>query len=169
MIDTYIALGSNLADPLEQLQRAVDALARLPHSHLARLSAVYRSAAVGPGSQPDYLNAVARIQTELAPIALLDALQAVEQAQGRERSVRWGPRTLDLDILLYGGQRISEPRLSVPHPRMMERAFVLYPLADVAEANLLLPHGEDLAKLVAACEPGDLKRTALSLRPPSVP
>lgn len=164
MTDAYIALGSNLGDPPTQLQRAVDALSGLPRTRLHRLSGVYSSTAVGPGEQPDYLNAVARIQTGLAPLALLDALQAIEAAQGRERSVRWGPRTLDLDLLLYGELILTEPRLTVPHPRISERAFVLFPLADVAGTNLLLPDGQDLDKLVASCEPGVARRTPLALR-----
>ncbi len=156
MIDAYIALGSNLQDPLEQLQAASAALAALPETELVALSRLYRSAAVGPGEQPDYLNAVARLRTGLSPLALLDALQRIELEQGRERHVRWAARTLDLDLLLYGDQCIDEPRLQVPHPRMSQRAFVVYPLADVAPAGLQLPGGEELAELVAACPRGDL-------------
>ncbi|MFV8819590.1 2-amino-4-hydroxy-6-hydroxymethyldihydropteridine diphosphokinase [Haliea sp. E17] len=164
MIPAYIALGSNLGNPLAQLQRAAGALDKLPGTRLAACSPLYRSAAVGPGEQPDYLNAVVRLDTDLQPLALLDALQAIEAAQGREREVRWGARTLDLDLLLYGAQRIDEPRLTVPHPRMTQRAFVLYPLAAVAGANLLLPNGEELGKLLATCPPEGLQRTTLSLR-----
>ncbi|TGD70931.1 2-amino-4-hydroxy-6-hydroxymethyldihydropteridine diphosphokinase [Mangrovimicrobium sediminis] len=163
MIDAYIALGSNLAQPLLQLRAAVAALAALPHSELLACSSAYRSAAVGPGEQPDYLNAVAQLRTDLPALALLDALQAIEAARGRVREVRWGARTLDLDLLLYGEQAIDHPRLQVPHPRLSERAFVLYPLGDVAPANLLLPGGEELGKLLAACPRGDLAATDLSL------
>ncbi len=166
MTSAYIALGSNLSGPLGQLQRATDALHELPDTRLERISRVYHSAAVGPGEQPDYLNAVVCVETSLAALDLLDALQAIETAQGRVRTERWGARTLDLDLLLYGDATIDCSRLRVPHPRMCERAFVLLPLADIAAANLQLPNGEELAKLVAACPPGDVCRTELMLSPP---
>lgn len=159
MIRCCIGLGSNLQDPAAQLQAAVDALARLPHSVISAGSALYHSAAVGPGAQPDYLNAVVMLETALAPEPLLDALQAIEQAQGRQRQVRWGPRTLDLDILLYGEQQISLPRLQVPHPAMAQRHFVLYPLADICDPGLTLPGGETLAQLLAKCPRGELVRS----------
>jgi len=144
----FIALGSNLGEPALQLQRAVAALAALPDTRLEQVSGVYRSAAVGPGSQPDYLNAVARLVTRLAPESLLDALQRIEEAQGRERGVRWGPRTLDLDILLYGDHRIHSARLTIPHPRMHQRDFVLYPLREISNTNLALPGGADIDSLL---------------------
>lgn len=156
MIDSYIALGSNLLDPLAQLRSAAKALAVVPESRLAGISPCYQSDAVGLGGQPPYLNAVARLETALPPLALLDALQAIENSQGRKRTVRWGARTLDLDILLYGCQVIEEARLSVPHPRMFERNFVLYPLLDIAGTNLMLPDGRELGTLAATCPPGDL-------------
>jgi 2-amino-4-hydroxy-6-hydroxymethyldihydropteridine diphosphokinase len=159
----YIGLGSNLADPILQLRRAVRALSALPHSRLRAVSPVYRSAPLGPAGQPDYLNAAARLDTALDALALLDALQAIERDQGRRRSVRWGPRTLDLDLLLYGGRRIDHPRLSVPHPRLRERNFALLPLADVACGEPLLPGGEDLATLVSQCSLEGLCQTDLDL------
>jgi 2-amino-4-hydroxy-6-hydroxymethyldihydropteridine diphosphokinase len=159
----WIGLGSNLGQPERQLRAATWALAALPGSELGAVSPVYRSRAIGPGQQPDYLNAVAALETALAPLALLDALQDIEQRQGRVRTVRWGPRTLDLDILLYHDRTLDQPRLQVPHPRLAERAFVLYPLQDIAGPNLLLPDGAELGKLVSAC-PGDgLERTTLRL------
>jgi len=163
MIDAYVALGSNLGDPLAQLQRAAAALAGLPGSRLLAFSAVYRSAAIGPGEQPDYLNAAIRLATTLPPLALLDRMQAIETQQGRERRQRWGARTLDLDLLLYGDRAVDEPRLTVPHPRLAGRPFALYPLADVATPNLVLPDGRELDKLLAACARGDLTQTGLSL------
>jgi len=164
MTPTWIALGSNLDDPVLQLQRAVVALAALPHTRLEQVSGVYRSAAVGPGTQPDYLNAVARLATRLAPESLLDALQRIEWAQGRERGVRWGPRTLDLDILLYGDRRIHSARLTVPHPRMHHRDFVLYPLREISNTNLTLPDGADIDSLLERL-PGDgLVKTHYTLR-----
>ncbi len=159
MIPAYLGLGSNLEEPAAQLQRAVDAISALPESRLERVSSLYRSAAVGPGEQPDYLNAVLCLATTLSPLALLDALQAIETAQGRVRTIRWGPRTLDLDILLYGEQSISEPRLRVPHPAMFERNFVLYPLLQLAGPNLVLPDGTELGTLVAQCPLGSLVDT----------
>lgn len=163
MTAAYIGLGSNLEQPLIQLQRAVRALSHLPQSRLCAVSRVYRSAPVGPAGQPDYLNAAAHIETTLEALALLDALQAIEQDQGRRRPVRWGPRTLDLDLLLYGEQRIDHPRLIVPHPHLRERNFVLLPLADLDRGELLLPDGEDLATLVAQCSLEGLRQTDLNL------
>ena len=146
----YIGMGSNLAEPAEQLRSAVQALAQLPGTRLAGVSAVYQSDSLLPG-QPRYTNAVAALDSPLAPLELLDALQAIETGQGRERLERWGPRTLDLDILLYGDQLIDQPRLKVPHYHMHARAFVLYPLAELAPADLRLADGRLLADLLAAC------------------
>lgn len=169
MTPAYLGLGSNLEQPARQLVRALAALAALPRSRLARVSAVYRSAAVGPGPQPDYLNAAARLDTALAPLALLERMQAIEQAQGRVRTVRWGPRTLDLDLLLYGDRHIETPRLQVPHPRLAERDFVLYPLAEIAGDGLRLPDGTDIATLLRRCPRGDLTRTRIALTPRPAP
>ncbi|MDB6446737.1 MULTISPECIES: 2-amino-4-hydroxy-6-hydroxymethyldihydropteridine diphosphokinase [Pseudomonas] len=146
----YIGMGSNLAEPAEQLRSAVQALAQLPGTRLAGVSAFYQSDSLLPG-QPRYTNAVAALDSPLAPLELLDALQAIETGQGRERLERWGPRTLDLDILLYGDQLIDQPRLKVPHYHMHARAFVLYPLAELAPADLRLADGRLLADLLAAC------------------
>ncbi|KRU89053.1 2-amino-4-hydroxy-6-hydroxymethyldihydropteridine diphosphokinase [Pseudomonas aeruginosa] len=146
----YIALGSNLEQPREQIQAALEALARLPDSRLVAVSPLYISDPLGPADQPRFVNGVAALDTALAPLDLLDALQAIEQEQGRVRDLRWGPRTLDLDILLYGEQLLDLPRLKVPHYHMQTRAFVLYPLADLAP-DLLLPDGRHLPELLAAC------------------
>ena len=146
----YIGMGSNLADPAEQLRSAVDALGQLPETELVGVSAFYQSDSLLPG-QPRYTNAVAALDSALAPLDLLDALQAIENDQGRERLERWGPRTLDLDILLFGDRLIDEPRLKVPHYHMQERAFVLYPLAELAPDDLRLADGRTLADLLAAC------------------
>jgi len=163
MITCYISLGSNLEDPESQLQRAIAALAAVPQLRLAVASPVYRSAAVGPGSQPDYLNAVVALITELPPLELLDALQAIEQAQHRVRDERWGPRTLDLDILLYGDRQIDLPRLQVPHPAMADRNFVMVPLSDICNPNMELPGGGDLGTFIERCPPGRLERTRIRL------
>ncbi|WP_282358245.1 2-amino-4-hydroxy-6-hydroxymethyldihydropteridine diphosphokinase [Pseudomonas sp. PS01303] len=146
----YIGMGSNLADPAEQLRSAVEALGQLSQTTLVGVSAFYQSDSLLPG-QPRYTNAVAALDSSLTPIELLDALQAIENDQGRERLERWGPRTLDLDILLFGDRLIDEPRLKVPHYQIQERAFVLYPLAELAPADLHLPDGRTLADLLAAC------------------
>ena len=146
----YIGMGSNLADPADQLRSAVQALAQLPDSRLAGVSAFYQSDSLLAG-QPRYTNAVAAIDSTLAPLDLLDALQAIELGQGRERHERWGPRTLDLDILLFGDHLIDEPRLKVPHYHMQARPFVLYPLAELAPADLKLADGRTLAQLLADC------------------
>ncbi|SFB51250.1 2-amino-4-hydroxy-6-hydroxymethyldihydropteridinediphosphokinase [Pseudomonas sp. NFIX10] len=146
----YIGMGSNLAEPAEQLRSAVQALAQLPNTQLVGVSAFYQSDSLLPG-QPRYTNAVAALDSHLAPLDLLDALQAIETGQGRERLERWGPRTLDLDILLFGDRLIDEPRLKVPHYHMQARAFVLYPLAELAPADLRLADGRLLKDLLAAC------------------
>lgn len=146
----YIGMGSNLAAPNQQLRSAIAALALLPGTALVGVSDFYQSDSLLPG-QPRYTNAVAALDSSLAPLALLDALQAIENGQGRERLERWGPRTLDLDILLFGDRLIDEPRLKVPHYQMHLRAFVLYPLAELAPAELQLPDGRTLAELLKAC------------------
>lgn len=158
----YIALGSNLSDPPAQLQRAVHALENLPGSRLESISSVYRSRAVGP-AQPDYLNAVAGLRTMLQPIALLNQLQAIEAQQGRQRSVRWGPRTLDLDILLYGDATLHSERLTIPHPRLHERDFALRPLREISVHKRMLPNGPDLDTLLKACPDNHLEKTNISL------
>lgn len=133
----YIGLGSNLEDPVRQVETALDELDAIAESRLLAASPLYRSAPMGPTEQPDYINAVAALETGLEPEALLDALQAIERRHKRVRKEHWGPRTLDLDLLLYGSQTLCSARLTVPHPGLRERAFVIYPLADIApEAQL---------------------------------
>ncbi|MBN8430713.1 2-amino-4-hydroxy-6-hydroxymethyldihydropteridine diphosphokinase [Microbulbifer salipaludis] len=153
----YIGLGSNLDDPAAQLRRALEQIQGIPQTTLCASSAFYASAPIGPGEQPDYVNAVAELDTDLAAEALLDALQAIENSHGRERTLRWGARTLDLDILLYGDQQIDTVRLQVPHPRIAERNFVLEPLAELAPA-LILPGGTSLQALLKQCPPNRLHR-----------
>lgn len=160
MTPCYIALGSNLQQPSTQLNTAVEAINALADCELGPVSSFYRSPAIGPGEQPDYLNAVLKLDTTLTPIALLDALQSIETKQGRVRETRWGARTLDLDILLYGEQTIQEPRLTVPHPAMPQRNFVLYPLLEITGKNLMLPGDLDLGTLLTACPQGDLRKCA---------
>jgi 2-amino-4-hydroxy-6-hydroxymethyldihydropteridine diphosphokinase len=153
----YIGIGSNLDRPVEQVRRAGEALANLPESRLLRISPLYRNPALGPGSQPDYVNAVAAVETRLEPHALLDALQVIEAQQGRRRgAVRWQPRTLDLDLLVYGDRTIGDDRLTVPHPRMHERAFVLKPLRDIAP-RLEVPGLGDVGRLLARVSDASLQ------------
>jgi 2-amino-4-hydroxy-6-hydroxymethyldihydropteridine diphosphokinase len=156
----YIGLGSNLAEPLQQLRDALAALAQLPDTRLLAHSSFYASDPLGPPDQPRYVNAVAALDTALEPWTLLDALQRIEQEQGRVRKAeRWGPRTLDLDILLFGERLIADERLRVPHYHMHARPFVLYPLAELA-AELQLPDGRRLSELLAACAFTGLERLA---------
>lgn len=156
-VAAFIGLGSNLQDPRAQLVRAFDELAAIPATRLAARSPLYRSDPMGPPDQPDYINAVARLDTRLPAETLLDALQAIEQAHQRQRTVRWGPRTLDLDLLLYGDAVIAVEHLQVPHPQMHQRAFVLYPLADIAPTLVIPGHGP-LPELLAARPPVGLER-----------
>lgn len=151
----YIGLGSNLDEPRQQVRRASTALAALDPS--MRLSSLYMSAPMGPQDQPRFINAVAEIRTRLSPAALLDELQAIEQAHGRTRERHWGPRTLDLDLLVYGDEIISTSRLVVPHPGLPERAFVLYPLAELAPA-LQIPGFGTAAGLIARLPANDVER-----------
>lgn len=162
MSQVFIGLGSNLAEPIEQLRGALNAIAALPDSRLLQTSSFYASDPLGPPDQPRYVNAVAELETTLPPLQLLDALQAIELNQGRARKAeRWGPRTLDLDILLFADQCIDLPRLTVPHYHMHARAFVLYPLAEIA-GDLVLPDGRALNTLLAACPYIGLERLAVA-------
>ncbi len=156
-IRAYIGLGSNLDDPKQQLQQALESLRQIPESRLTAVSRFYRSKPMGPADQPDYVNAVAMFDTCLAPLELLDALQAIEQAQGRVREgEHWGPRTLDLDLLLYGPEVIDLPRLQVPHPGITQRSFVLQPLFDLVP-GLTFPDGKTLREALAAINTDDLE------------
>lgn len=157
MTRVYIALGSNLADPLHQVQNALDALAAIPDSQLVATSSLYRTPPYGPPDQPDYLNAVIALDTRLAPEALLDHTQRIELEQGRVRKAeRWGPRTLDLDILLFGDQTINSTRLTVPHYDMKNRAFMLLPLAEIA-ADVRFPDGSLVADSLALLDSSTIK------------
>ncbi len=139
----FIALGSNLDQPLQQVRAALPKLAALADSRLGRVSPWYRSEAIGPGQQDDYINGVAELHTRLPAAQLLQQLHRIEASQQRRRITHWGPRTLDLDLLLYGSEVIDRPELCVPHPRMLERNFVLYPLYTIAP-ELQLPDGSSL-------------------------
>ncbi len=147
----YIGLGANLDAPRAHVERAALELATLPASRLEEVSWLYRTAPVGPAGQPDYINAAARLVTRLPPRILLTALQAIERAHGRVRDgTRWGPRTLDLDILMFGRRHLAWSGLTLPHPEIHRRAFVLVPLATVAPAALRIPGQGCLQALLAA-------------------
>ena len=149
-VTAYVGLGSNLEQPRQQLTEALGELAALPGCRLAAHSSLYLSPPMGPADQPDYVNAVASIVTRLNPESLLDALQTIENRHGRIRTgERWGARTLDLDLLLYGDSLIQTRRLQVPHPRMGERAFVLVPLAEIVPGDLQIPGLGRLRDLLA--------------------
>ena len=157
VIRCFISLGSNLGEPAAQIQRALEALSEFPDSELGASSPLYRNPAIGPGQQPDYLNGVAELHTSLDALTLLSHLQNIELAQGRVRNERWGARTLDLDLLLYGNAVIDLPQLQVPHSRITERNFVLYPLHDIAP-DLVLPRGTSLRSLLDCCSDTGLTR-----------
>ncbi|WP_312455160.1 2-amino-4-hydroxy-6-hydroxymethyldihydropteridine diphosphokinase [Pseudescherichia sp.] len=148
MTRVYIALGSNLASPLTQVNAAIEALGTIPDSRIVAVSSFYRTPPLGPQDQPDYLNAAVALETTLAPEALLDHTQRIELERGRVRKAeRWGPRTLDLDIMLFGDETIATPRLTVPHYDMKNRGFMLWPLFEIAPA-LRFPDGETLANVL---------------------
>lgn len=142
MAIVFVGMGSNLEQPRLQLSKALSALEQLPETEVLTDSGIYQSKAMtmtdDPEPQPDYLNAVVKLDTELLPYELLDHLQEIESSQGRIREKRWGPRTLDLDLLLYANIEMHEPRLTLPHPGMAERDFVLYPLHKI-EPTLEIP------------------------------
>lgn len=156
-VTAYIALGSNLEQPAQQVMAALAALAGLPHCHAVRASSLYATAPVGYADQPDFINAVARLDTTLDAPALLDALQALEARFGRERSFRNAPRVLDLDLLLYGEHCQDSPTLTLPHPRMHERAFVLAPLAELAPDLQIPGHGR-VMDCLADCDQSGICR-----------
>jgi len=166
-VTAYLGLGSNLDDPAAQVARAIDAIAALPDSVLRAVSSFYRNPPMGPQEQPDYVNAVVAIETRLAPRVLLEAMQGIERSQGRDRSgQRWGPRTIDLDLLLYGDRVLNEDHLKVPHPGIAERAFVLVPLAEIAP-QVSIPGQAALATLLAAADRASVVPMPASSRPMS--
>ena len=148
MTVAYIAIGSNLASPLEQVNAALKALGDIPESHILTVSSFYRTPPLGPQDQPDYLNAAVALETSLAPEELLNHTQRIELQQGRVRKAeRWGPRTLDLDIMLFGNEVINTERLTVPHYDMKNRGFMLWPLFEIAP-ELVFPDGEMLREVL---------------------
>jgi 2-amino-4-hydroxy-6-hydroxymethyldihydropteridine diphosphokinase len=159
-VRAYVGLGSNLGDRAAYLLLGLSALSRLPKTHLLRLSPVYETDPVGP-PQPPYLNMVAELETELSPTGLLAEMLRIEKALGRERRERWGPRTLDLDLLLYGDLVLEEEGLSVPHPRFHERAFVLVPLLDLLPEGRHPLLGQSFAELLASLDASSVRPLVL--------
>lgn len=159
-VRVFVGLGSNLNSPLQQVILALEALAQLPQCRLLNASSLYRSAPVGPAGQPDYINAVALLETTLSPQQLLERLQLIENAQGRVRKERWGARTLDLDILLWGNLVIDQPGLHIPHRELANRSFVLEPLHELWPDGQL-PDGRSFNHLLKACGDTPLERLTL--------
>lgn len=159
-VPAYIAIGSNLEQPLQQVQQAFTYLSKLPTTAAHHASSLYRSAPMGPADQPPYINAVAGFLTQLDAHQLLDALQQIERRMGKQSSaLRWGPRVIDLDLLMYGDQRSDTEQLQLPHPGMLQRNFVMQPLADIAPA-LRMPDGMTAAKRAKELGSAGLERIA---------
>ena len=162
----YLGLGTNLGDRESYLAQALKELAGLPTIEIGTVSSIYETAPVGLTDQPDFLNLVVSVRTTLSPRELLDALLNIENKMGRVRTVRWGPRVIDLDLLLYGDAVVETPELTVPHPRLSERSFVLMPLAEIAP-NLVLPGQEETVEklseklLLKPGESGNIRRSGL--------
>lgn len=153
----FIALGANLGDPVATVKAAVLALRQLPETEFVAASSLYRTAPVGLKHQPDFINAVVELIAVSSAPTLLDSLFAIEERFGRQRSVRNAPRTLDLDLLLYGDQRSNDPQLTLPHPRLHERAFVLAPLAEIAP-QLVIPGRGKVGDLLLNCADQQIER-----------
>lgn len=159
MTRAYLSLGSNAGDRRQMLERALARLEASGQVTVSRQSSLYETEPVGKTDQPWFYNLVAEIQTRLTPHELLDLAQAVERDLGRTRDVRWGPRTVDIDIVLYGGEQISTPRLAVPHPEMARRRFVLLPLVEIAP-DLALPDGRRVDALLRDLQDQEVRRVA---------
>lgn len=158
MTSACIGLGSNLGDPVRQVESAMDELARLPDTRLTARSSLYRSRPVGPQDQPEFINAVVRLETALTAFTLLQHMQAIENNHDRRRGGRrWGPRTLDLDLLLYGDEVVDTDELKVPHPEMCRRGFVLQPLLEIAP-DAVIPGSAPVRELIRDVDTSDLVR-----------
>ena len=162
MDNVFIGLGSNLENPLSQLKQAITHIKKTNGIELEAVSHFYSSQPMGPQDQPDFINAVINISTSLEPELLLDELQRIENEQGRVRKERWGARTLDLDILLYGKEVIISERLTVPHSGISERNFVLYPLQDLVSGDFMIPNKGTISELIANCPEAGIKRISES-------
>lgn len=156
----YIAIGSNLLNPINQVLTACNEIGMIPKTNLVKKSSCYSSPPLGYKDQPDFINAVVLIETELSPRELLTELQMIEHLHKRKRSFPNAPRTIDLDILLYGDTRLNSPELTIPHPRMHERAFVIFPLQEI-DRNISIPLIGDIAKIAKELDPNIAKRITL--------
>lgn len=157
MSRAFIALGGNLQSPVTQIQQAIAEIAALPQTQLCKRSSLYKTPPVGYDNQPDFINAVIEVETKLNALELLDALLAIENMHGRTRPFANAPRVLDLDVLMYDDVEIKTAKLTLPHPRMHERGFVLLPLAEIAP-DLEIPRHGRVSKLVALCEQTGIER-----------
>jgi 2-amino-4-hydroxy-6-hydroxymethyldihydropteridine diphosphokinase len=155
----FLSLGSNLGDRRATLQNALNQLEATAHLRVIRRSSLYETAPIGKTDQPRFLNLVVEVETALPPETLLDVLQELEAAFGRTRTIRWGPRTLDIDILLYGEATIRTPRLVVPHPEMTRRRFVIEPLLEIAP-DLILPDGRPVPEVLTTVLDQDVRRAS---------
>ena len=154
----YIGIGSNLDDPVSQVKEAIEELEAIPDSVLAACSSLYSSKPMGPADQPDYVNAVVALDTLLSAEELMEVLRKIEDRQGRDRTGdKWGPRIIDLDLLMYGKKKIHTDALTVPHPGMHERDFVIIPLAEIA-GNVKIPGHGQLTSLINQCETHSVKK-----------
>ena len=157
MTIAYVGIGSNLGEPETQVRKAIDELDRMPHTRLVKKSSLYRSAPVGHAEQPDFVNAVAQLETGLPAERLLAELQEIEARHGRRRSFANAPRTLDLDLLLFGNANLRSPDLTIPHPRMHERAFVLKPLTEISP-TVAIPGLGSAKALLDSCKDQETER-----------
>ena len=161
MTECFVGVGANLGSPLDTFRWLHRTWADSISGAKVRFSPIYRSSPVGPGAQGDYLNAVIGFRASMPPLTLLRHLQSLENRAGRVRTERWGPRSLDLDLLLYGSERIDHPELRIPHPRLRERNFVLKPLGDLVGEDWAFSDGRTIAETLATCPPNPLHPTAL--------
>ena len=158
MATVYIGLGSNLNEPVNQLDKAVAALDKIKNTQLLRVSSYYQSTPVGPDGQDDYINAVAQLETQLPAVVLLQQLQQIENSQGRVRTEHWGARTLDLDMLLYDNSVIKTEKLTVPHPYIEQRNFVLLPLMEITSEEFKVPDKGALIDLLSTCPDNPIEK-----------
>ena len=161
--DAFIGLGANIGEPLEQLQQAVRELEETPGILLMAASSIYQSLPLGPQDQPDFFNACLHLRTDIEPYPLLGILKDIEARMGRRLSRRWGERCIDLDLLLLGETELTSSELTLPHPGMHERAFVLKPLAELVSTGFKMPDGRELGKLLSACPEPDAMPSGIRL------
>ncbi len=154
----FIGLGSNLENPVQQIRTAIGTIQANKGINLVKASSLYKTAPVGPEGQPDYINAVVEVQTTMQPQALLATLQTIENQHGRKRQLHWGARTLDLDILLFDEQVISQPNLVIPHAHISERNFVLIPLLEITDDSLMIPGKGQLNDLLQQCRDNAIEK-----------